>query len=184
MWLCFSHGEQITRKRRADVLTPETRPALTSSKSSSPSIRGILSGDKKRMRSRARRRVSWASDRKLVQEYFYYKVASDAASQAAKRQSLSVSSMFGIGGGGMVNGKEKWVPDANQEMEFYCDMCDKTIAKGQVRHECSVCTEEFCMCQECILAGVPHPHPLLPNVTSVHITKRTSTSALVHSAFR
>ena len=38
--------------------------------------------------------------------------------------------MFGFGC--TVNGKEKWVPDANQEMEFYCDMWDKTIPNGQV----------------------------------------------------
>ena len=43
---------------------------------------------------------------------------------------MSASSMFGFGS--MINGKEKWVPDANQEMEFYCDMCDQTIGKGQV----------------------------------------------------
>jgi len=63
-------------------------------------------------------------------------------------------------------------PQSQVKMELFCDECDSTILRGKVRYDCNLCEYFFCLCQKCYKSTHHlHPHKLIPNVSSRHLTE-------------
>lgn len=63
--------------------------------------------------------------------------------------------------------------------EFFCDACHYTLVEGEVRYECQVCPNEFCLCRSCFASpssssssssAISHPHPCVANTRTYHIS--------------
>ena len=72
------------------------------------------------------------------------------------------------GGDGAGSRPKEWSHD---EVEWFCDGCDRSIATGRPRYECALCHNEFCFCDKCFRdADITHLHNLIPNMGPTHIT--------------
>eukprot|EP01029_Cantina_marsupialis_P028724 TRINITY_DN777926_c0_g1_i1.p1 TRINITY_DN777926_c0_g1~~TRINITY_DN777926_c0_g1_i1.p1 ORF type:complete len:159 (-),score=12.55 TRINITY_DN777926_c0_g1_i1:248-724(-) len=65
--------------------------------------------------------------------------------------------------------KTKVKEEIEVEYEWFCDYCDETILENEIRYECKICSDEFCICSSCFEKH-PHEHPLFLSSKAFHIT--------------
>jgi hypothetical protein len=60
---------------------------------------------------------------------------------------------------------------SQDEGDWFCDGCKRTIKVGDKRYDCVECPDEFTFCKKCFLTK-DHMHRLRPTINVVHLSRR------------